>query len=73
MEHAGEPERKLFRNPCQRPQKGRRAMQLFPHSAPIPLEMNADRKDSSRQRADLAYQMVTVAAMLLLLGSLWVF
>jgi hypothetical protein len=48
-------------------------MQLSPQSAPIPLELNAGRKEGSRQRADLVYQTVTIAAMLLLLGSLWVF
>jgi hypothetical protein len=48
-------------------------MQLSPQSAPIPLEANADRKVGFRQRADVAYQMVTIAAMLLLLGTLCAF
>lgn len=48
-------------------------MQLSPHSAPIPLELNADRKEGSHKRADFAYQMVTIAAMLLLLGTLCAF
>lgn len=48
-------------------------MQLSPQSAPIPLELNADRKEGSRQPADVAYQMVTIVAMLLLLGTLCAF
>lgn len=48
-------------------------MQLSPQSAPIPLELNADGKEGSRQRGDIAYQMVTIAAMLLLLGTLCAF
>jgi len=38
-------------------------MQSSPQSAPA----------SSRKREDLAYQAVTVAAILLVLGSLWLF
>ena len=48
-------------------------MQLSPQSAPIPLEANADRTDGVGSQADFVYQAVTVVAMLLLLGSLWVF
>jgi hypothetical protein len=48
-------------------------MQLSPQPAPIPLELNADRREGSGQRADVVYQTVTIAAMLLLLGTLWIF
>jgi hypothetical protein len=48
-------------------------MQSSPQSAPRCLPQAADAVAPSRQRDDLAYQAVTVAAILLVLGSLWLF
>jgi hypothetical protein len=48
-------------------------MSSSPESASTRLQSNADRMEGSGQRADLVYQTVTIAAMLLLLGSLWLF
>ncbi|HXR40676.1 MAG TPA: hypothetical protein VN776_16350 [Terracidiphilus sp.] len=44
-------------------------MQTSTQSAPLSLPAPAQ----SRRREDWTYQAVTVAAMLLVLGSLWVF
>ncbi|MGA2674576.1 MAG: hypothetical protein ABSE99_15255 [Terracidiphilus sp.] len=48
-------------------------MNGFLQSATTVTQTSHDRADGSRQPADLVYQTVTIAAMLLLLGSLWVF
>ena len=48
-------------------------MQSTSQSAPIPPESCAMGSEQPRKRDNLAYQAVTVAAILLLLGSLWVF
>lgn len=48
-------------------------MQCSPQSASDPLAPLSEPMGHSRQPAELIYQSVTVAAMLLLLGSLWVF
>jgi hypothetical protein len=48
-------------------------MDLSPQSAPNPIEVETGPRADPGHAADLAYQMVTIAAMLWLLGSLWVF
>jgi hypothetical protein len=48
-------------------------MQLSPQIASSLLPVQTNRMDNSNQPADLVYQTVTIAAMLLLLGSLWLF
>jgi hypothetical protein len=48
-------------------------MQSLPQSASNSLPTLAVAAPRSRRAEDLAYQTLTVAAMLLLLGSLWVF
>ena len=48
-------------------------MQSSPQIASSPLPVQVSRMDHTRQPADLVYQTVTIAAMLLLLGSLWLF
>jgi hypothetical protein len=48
-------------------------MQSTSQSAPIPAESSAMGPEQLHKRDNLAYQAVTVAAILLLLGSLWVF
>jgi hypothetical protein len=48
-------------------------MQNSPQSAPAGLPQSAERILQPRKRDDLTYQAVTVAAILLLLGSLWLF
>jgi hypothetical protein len=48
-------------------------MNGFPQSAPTVTQASHDCEDGSRQPPDLVYQTVTIAAMLLLLGSLWLF
>ena len=48
-------------------------MQSSPHTASTSLPVQASRTDYSGQPADLIYQTVTIAAMLLILGSLWLF
>jgi hypothetical protein len=48
-------------------------MSFTPQSAPSRLHVQGDRMESSGRVADIVYQTVTIAAMLLLLGSLWVF
>jgi len=44
-----------------------------PQSASSSPTQDPDRTHLSRQPADFVYQSVTVVAMLLILGSLWVF
>ena len=53
-------------------QKGRRKMYSPAHSASRPLP-NRTRSLGARPTEDVVYQIVTVAAILLVLGSLWVF
>jgi hypothetical protein len=48
-------------------------MQNSTQSAPVRLPTPDDTGTPTRNREDLAYQAVTIAAILLLLGSLWVF
>jgi hypothetical protein len=48
-------------------------VQPYPLTASTSLPKQVSRTGRSRQPADLVYQTVTIAAMLLLLGSLWVF
>jgi hypothetical protein len=48
-------------------------MQSPPQSAPSCLPQAAEASTPSRKRDDIAYQAVTVAAILLVLGSLWLF
>jgi hypothetical protein len=48
-------------------------MTLSPPTAATPLQADADRKKAPIQPADVAYQMVTIAAMLLLLGTICAF
>jgi hypothetical protein len=48
-------------------------MQSSPQSAPTCLPTGAEASTQPRKREDLAYQAVTVAAILLVLGSLWLF
>jgi hypothetical protein len=58
---------------CFKAQKGRFAMQSFfstaSGSVPSPVAGN----ESPRQTEDRTYRAVTVAAILLVLGSLWMF
>jgi len=51
----------------------RQAMQSPPQSSPGCLPKAAEAASPSRKRDDLAYQAVTVAAILLVLCSLWLF
>jgi hypothetical protein len=48
-------------------------MQSSPQSAPPCLPSAATAETQSRKREDLAYQALTVAAILLILCSVWVF
>jgi len=48
-------------------------MQTSPHSAYNPLPAATSRSTSSQRSEDLVYQAVTIIAILLLLGSVWVF
>ena len=48
-------------------------MQTSPQAASTSVPTRNDAATGSRTHADLIYQAVTVAAVLLLLGSLWVF
>jgi hypothetical protein len=48
-------------------------MNGFPQSASPAVQTSSGRTDRSRQPAEFIYQTVTLAAMLLLLGSLWLF
>jgi len=48
-------------------------MHSLPQSASNSLPSLQGKSSRSRRAEDLAYQSLTVAAMLLLLGSLWVF
>jgi len=59
-------------NPNRKALKGRPTMHIIQNSANL-LADTASRIIATRAPADLAYQSVTVAAILLVLGSLWVF
>jgi hypothetical protein len=48
-------------------------MQHAPNTACTSLPNVSSELPQSRESADLVYQAVTIAAILLLLGSLWVF
>ena len=48
-------------------------MNSYPQSAPKVDESSNPGSSQSRRLGDMTYQAVTVAAKLLLLGSLWVF
>jgi hypothetical protein len=48
-------------------------MQSSPETSFASVPAPADSRNQSRRAEDLAYQAVTVAAILLLLASLWVF
>ncbi len=54
-------------------QKGRRKMHSPAHSASRPLPKSRSFSLRARPAEDVVYQIVTVAAILLVLGSLWVF
>ena len=56
-----------------RHEKGRFAMQLFPQTASISMHVPPCEIEHPHQAEDWAYQAMTVAAILLVLGSLWVF
>jgi hypothetical protein len=53
--------------------KGRPAMQTSPQAASISMPAFTGGRAHSLHPEDLAYQAMTVAAVLLVLGSLWVF
>lgn len=68
-----EPGTQVNRTSCRKAEKGRRKMQTSPQSASTSLpELTGVLANSQRQR-DLAYQAMTIAAMLVLLCSLWAF
>jgi hypothetical protein len=48
-------------------------MQSSPQNAPASLQVQGNASKQARKADDLTYQVLTVAAILLLLGSLWVF
>ena len=48
-------------------------MHSSPPSAVVPVQSPVDAATPPGQREDLVYQAVTVAAIVLLLGSLWLF
>jgi len=48
-------------------------MQSSPQAVSASVRTHNDTATPARSHADLMYQLVTVAAVLLLLGSLWVF
>jgi hypothetical protein len=48
-------------------------MQTYSPNASIPMATPTGGQKSSRQTEDLVYQGVTIAAILLVLGSLWIF
>jgi hypothetical protein len=53
--------------------KGRPMMQFSAEYAATSLPVDAERAGFSRRPSDYAYRAVTALAMLLLLGTLWVF
>jgi hypothetical protein len=48
-------------------------MHSSPQSAVVPVQSPIDAATPAGQREDLVYQVVTVAAIVLLLASLWLF
>jgi hypothetical protein len=62
-----------IRNFSREAQKGRLVMMNPTQSAPLYPKTPAGEVKRSRQPEDRVYQAVTVAAMLMLLGSLWIF
>jgi len=48
-------------------------MQTYFPNASIPMASPTGEQTSSRQTEDLVYQWVTIAAILLVLASLWIF
>ena len=48
-------------------------MQSYYPDASIPMATPTGEQTSSRQTEDLVYQGVTIAAILLVLGTLWIF
>jgi hypothetical protein len=48
-------------------------MQSSPQTVSTSVRTHDGARTEARSRADLIYQAVTIAAVLLLLGSLWVF
>lgn len=62
-----------FRNLVARQEKGVQTMQNSMTSATAHASARGDADYQSLKRDHVVYQAVTVAAMLLLLGSLWVF
>jgi hypothetical protein len=48
-------------------------MHTSPQSVSTSVHTPSDAPNGTRTHADLIYQVVTIAAVLLLLGSLWVF
>lgn len=70
---AWEPDNSGARSPCFKAQKGRVAMQTSPPTASTSMPASGGEQARSRQVEDLVYQAVTVAAILMVLGSIWVF
>jgi hypothetical protein len=62
-----------FPYPMPKGSERQRTMNGFPESASSSMQTPPYRMNRSRQPGDFVYQPVTIAAMLLLLGSLWVF
>ena len=58
---------------CRKAEEGRRTMQTSLQSASTSLPTLSGAFAKSRRQGDLAYQIMTIAAMLVLLCSLWVF
>ena len=63
----------LIRNACQKALKGRPTMQPSPQTASTSLPALHGMNTPSQRRKNLCYQVMTIAAMLVLLCSLWVF
>lgn len=64
---------KTFHKAQIKTEQGLIPMQTSPQAASTSVPTHNDASGVSRTHADLIYQAVTVAAVLLLLGSLWVF
>jgi len=63
----------LFFTFCQKALKGRPTMQSSPEFLSAAPPGSTDGKEQPQRPADWLYKGLTIAAMLLLLGSLWVF
>src|ERR1035438_7212662 len=68
-----EPRPPILRTLCRKALKGRPTMLSSPQTASASLPAPGGNSSQSQRADDLAYQAVTVAAILLLLASLWVF